>query len=72
MAQSPERVFRKRVEAGLQQNELARMAGITSATMSRIETGFSSAKPAVLVRIAKALGCEVVDLMPDESAESAA
>ena len=68
MAQSPERVYRKRVEAGLSQDQAASMAGIVRSHLSGIENGQRGASPAVLCRIAAALGCNVADLMPDESA----
>lgn len=72
MTQSPERIFRRRVAAGLLQNELARRAQVSTATMSRIEGGIMSARPDVLCRLALVLGCEVTDLMPDETASDSA
>jgi transcriptional regulator with XRE-family HTH domain len=64
LTQDPERIFRKRNEAGLQQKELAARAGITPSRMSRIESGQFAAAPDVLHRLAEALGCPVTDLMP--------
>jgi transcriptional regulator with XRE-family HTH domain len=66
LPQSPERVERKRIEAGLQQGELAALAGIVPSHMSAIENGRWGASPALLHRLAAALGCKVTDLMPDE------
>lgn len=67
LAQDPEQIFRRRIQAGLNQEELAEKAGISTSKMSRIENGRFSAKPDVMVRLAEVLGCEVADLMPDES-----
>lgn len=63
----PGRVRRKRIEAGLQQQELARKAGISKPHMSSIEHGRVNPSPGVLQRLADALGCEIPDLMPPES-----
>ncbi|WP_079081659.1 helix-turn-helix domain-containing protein [Streptomyces scabiei] len=62
----PGRVRRKRIEAGLQQQELARRAGISKPHMSSIEHGRVNPSPGVLQRLATALGCEIPDLMPPE------
>ena len=64
LTQDPERIWRKRVEAGLEQHELAAKAEIHRSKMSRIECGRLPARPAELLRIAEALGCPVTDLMP--------
>lgn len=66
LTQKPERVTRKRVEAGLRQGELADLVGITRGHMNRIERGHVAASPSVLVRLALALGCPAADLMPPE------
>ncbi len=63
----PGRVRRKRIEAGLQQQELARKAGISKPHMSSIEHGRVNPSPGVLRRLADALGCQIPDLMPPES-----
>jgi transcriptional regulator with XRE-family HTH domain len=63
----PGRVRRKRIEAGLQQQELARKAGISKPHMSSIEHGRVNPSPHVLQRLAVALGCEIPDLMPPEA-----
>ncbi|MER6532981.1 helix-turn-helix transcriptional regulator [Streptomyces sp900105755] len=66
LAQDPSRVLRKRVQAGLAQNQLAARIGISAAQLCRIEKGKSGASAPVLSRIADELGCEVADLMPPE------
>lgn len=49
------------------QTELAEKSGIvTQAMISRIESGDDNAKIDTLRGIAAALGCAVVDLLPDE------
>ena len=68
LTQEPDRVWRKRVEAGLEQYELAAKAAIHPSKMSRIESGRLAAKPAELHRLAEVLGCHVTDLMPPVAA----
>ncbi len=62
--QDPQRLRRRRIEAGLNQRELAEAAGIHPSHMSWIERGLRGASPRVLARMAAALKCEVADLMP--------
>lgn len=64
LAQDPERVYRLRMRAGMSQRQLAAAAGITDATVCRIETGVNGASAQSLRKLAKALGCNVEDLMP--------
>lgn len=66
LAQDPARVLRKRVQAGLAQNQLAARVGISAAQLCRIEKGRSGASAPVLSRLAEEFGCEVADLMPPE------
>jgi transcriptional regulator with XRE-family HTH domain len=66
LAQDPERVYRMRVKAGLQQKDLAELAQIKPQMLSRIELGQAGATPPVLSRLAAALRCEITDLMPPE------
>lgn len=66
LAQDPVRVQRKRVQAGLAQNQLAARIGISAAQLCRIEKGRSGASASVLARLAEALDCEIDDLMPPE------
>ncbi|NEB00589.1 helix-turn-helix transcriptional regulator [Streptomyces sp. SID13726] len=68
LAQDPARVRRKRVQAGLPQNQVAERVGISAAQLCRIEKGKSGASAPVLLRLAEEFGCEVADLMPPEPA----
>lgn len=67
LPQDPQRIFRKRFEAGLSQPELAKRAGLNRSTVYRIEAGLVPAQAATLRRLAQALGCEIADLMPAEA-----
>lgn len=64
--QDPQRLRRRRIEAGLNQGELAAKVGIHPSHMSWLERGMRGASPRVLKRIAAELKCEVSDLMPPE------
>jgi transcriptional regulator with XRE-family HTH domain len=64
--QDPQRLKRRRIEAGLNQGELAKAAGIHRSHMSWIERGLRGASPRVLKRIADVLDCKVADLLPPE------
>jgi len=57
----------KRKARKLTQVELAEKAGITQAVISRLEAGQEdNAKLSTLRGLASALGCAVVDLLPEE------
>lgn len=64
----PEKLRRKRVEAGLNQVDLALETGIGQSHISRLESGASSTTPRSLARLARALGCTIADLLPDRVA----
>ncbi|MEU8968061.1 helix-turn-helix transcriptional regulator [Streptomyces monashensis] len=64
--QDPQRLRRRRIEAGLNQGELAEKAEISASYMSCLALGTRSASPRVLKRLAKALNCKVSDLLPPE------
>jgi transcriptional regulator with XRE-family HTH domain len=64
--QDPQRLRRRRIEAGLNQVELAARAGISKSHMSLLERGARNASAPVLKRLAKRLKCEVADLLPPE------
>ncbi|MET7477943.1 helix-turn-helix transcriptional regulator [Streptomyces sp. NPDC005648] len=71
------RLRRRRIEAGLNQTQLARRAGISKQLVSMVEKGNANFSPNNLGKIAQALGCKIADLLPDEQptapgAESAA
>ena len=64
----PAKLRRKRIEAGLNQMDLALETGIQQSHISRLERGASSTTPKSLARIARALGCTIADLLPDKVA----
>ncbi|GII88205.1 hypothetical protein Ssi03_61950 [Sphaerisporangium siamense] len=69
--QDPDRIRRLRTEAGLDGQSLARLAGISKSYLWQIEQGNANASPPILGKIARALGCEIADLMPPLEADSA-
>src|SRR5262245_4192874 len=52
-----------RLRLGLNQQELARRAGVTRQTISGVESGLYLPSTLVALRLAKALGCRVEDLL---------
>jgi transcriptional regulator with XRE-family HTH domain len=60
--QAPEAVTWAREKAGLTKRELAGLVGISEQLMGEIESGWRSATPANLIRIAAALNCPLVVL----------
>lgn len=68
---SPAAIRRKRIEAGLNQKDLAQTVGISGPHMSSIEHGRVNPSPPVLKRLAAALGCKIPDLMPQDRAPAA-
>jgi transcriptional regulator with XRE-family HTH domain len=64
--QDPQRLRRRRIEAGLNQVELAAKVGKSKSHMSCLESGKRNASPPLLKCLAKALMCTVADLMPPE------
>jgi transcriptional regulator with XRE-family HTH domain len=64
-------VWTRRKRLGWTQEELAERAGIGQAHISRLESGKSdNITIDNLRRIARALGCSVVDLLPEEDRRS--
>jgi transcriptional regulator with XRE-family HTH domain len=61
-----DRVKRERVKLAIRQDDLARMAGITPTTLSRIERNESEPHVSTIRSLAKALGVTPADLIPDE------
>ncbi len=62
MEDSP--VRRKRLERGLTQNQLTMLTGLSSQSyVSKIESGAKKPNRITLERLARALGCEVEDLI---------
>lgn len=63
-----QRLRRRRIEAGLNQTQLAQRAGISKQLVSMVEKGTANFSPENLGKVARALGCEIADLLPSESA----
>ena len=55
----------KRTESALSQEKLAEKAGLSTVFISRVERGIESPSVDSLVKIAKALGVRVCDLVAD-------
>lgn len=55
-------IMLRRENLGLSQNELARMAQTSRASISRIETGHQGIAIGVVVRVASALGVDLGEL----------
>ena len=60
-----ERMRDLRIRAGLRQEDVAALIGITRAGYQQIEGGRNGKKLAYLPRLAKALGCRIDDLFPE-------
>lgn len=52
-----------RLKKGLKQSELAELVGVEDKTISRIEVGGNYPSMDLLVRLAEALNCELVDFV---------
>ena len=61
-----DQVKRARVRQAIRQDELARQAGITPTTLSRIERNESEPHVSTIRKLAKALGTTPADLIPEE------
>lgn len=62
LCQEPEAVTWAREKSGLTKRALADRVGISEQLMGEIESGWRSATPANLVKIAEALNCPIVVL----------
>jgi transcriptional regulator with XRE-family HTH domain len=60
------KLYVRRIEAGLSQDILAELAGVSQTLISQIERGVCGTTPDKMPKFAAALGCNVRDLMPDE------
>ena len=58
--QEPEAVTWAREKVGLTKRALAELVGISEQLMGEIESGWRSATPATLIKIAEALNCPIV------------
>jgi transcriptional regulator with XRE-family HTH domain len=68
--QEPEAVTWAREKVGLTKRALADMIGISEQLMGEIESGWRSATPAKLIKIAAALNCPIVVLERKRTAET--
>jgi transcriptional regulator with XRE-family HTH domain len=68
--QEPEAVTWAREKAGLTKRALADMIGISEQLMGEIESGWRSATPANLIKIAAALNCPIVVLERKHTTET--
>jgi len=57
-----------RIEAGLNQTELALRAGISKQLVSMVERQTANFSPRNLAKVAGVLGCTIADLLLDEPA----
>ncbi|MFJ8153873.1 helix-turn-helix domain-containing protein [Streptomyces sp. NPDC094468] len=62
----PQRLTRRRVEAGLSQTALAQATGISKQLVSMVERGRANFSPENLSLVADALECEIADLLPED------
>ncbi|WP_236169822.1 helix-turn-helix transcriptional regulator [Pseudomonas atacamensis] len=61
----PERLAWARAERGLTQKELAEAAGISLVQVARYETGRSTPRLGAALKLARVLGLDAYDLMPE-------
>ena len=64
----PAKLRRMRIEAGLNQADLADLAKVDPSHVSLLEKGKRGTTARTLGRFAAALGCKTTDLMPDQVA----
>lgn len=67
----PAKLRRRRYELGLTQQALAEAASASPTVICQMERGQRTTSAPTLARIAAALDCKPVDLMPNESVKSA-
>ena len=60
----PERLRNARIDAGIEQKELAERAGASTTHISRLELGQGGVSPEMLSRLAVALNRSIDDLKP--------
>lgn len=59
-----------RLSRGLNQKDLAEMAGVQQATVSKVENGFDGVTLRTLKALAEALRVDVMDIISDDRAEA--
>lgn len=57
------RLRRRRLELALTQSEVARHAGISKQTVSRLERSLTEPRPGTLAKLARVLDCQPIDLL---------
>ncbi|MDR7323411.1 MULTISPECIES: helix-turn-helix domain-containing protein [Catenuloplanes] len=62
----PARLRRRRIANGMSLSQLAEVTSASKGHLSELERGTRNPSPELLAAIARALGCGVTDLMPDE------
>lgn len=67
-----QKLFMKRMRAGLSQRALARRAELDPSYIRLLELGDRGPSPQTLGALARALDCDITDLMPDEADGAAA
>lgn len=72
LTQDPRKLRRRRFAAGLTIHQLARKAGVGAGSISDLENAKQSARVTMLAALARALECEITDLMADEPNGNAA
>ncbi|MFJ5728763.1 helix-turn-helix domain-containing protein [Streptomyces paradoxus] len=60
-------IRRRRIRLGHGLNRFAALAGISGPALSRIENGQRDPRPETLKKIADALGCQIDEVMADET-----
>jgi transcriptional regulator with XRE-family HTH domain len=65
----PQRLTRRRVEAGLSQNALARAIGVSKQLVSAVSLGKANFSPETLAKAAEVLNCTIRDLLPEDDAD---
>ena len=63
-----EKLQEKRIRAGLSRRELARRANLHSTHIDMLERGTRGTSPKTLNVLARVLGCDITELMPDKAA----
>jgi|CXWL01.1.fsa_nt_gi transcriptional regulator with XRE-family HTH domain len=60
----------KRLALDMSQIEIANMSGVTQGMISRLEGGYNNISVETLRKLAKALDCVTIDLLPEEDKTS--
>lgn len=60
----------KRLALDMSQADIANRSGVTQGMISRLEGGYSNISVETLRKLAKALNCVTIDLLPDEDKTS--